>query len=314
MEYGSWWSKFSHVILCNRSVMFYLVPTCLIQLLCLIAPTTTTAVGTLSPQQLRRYEFRPQSTYTWPTNEQPRFQWNANSGYCGETSVQTALMRYGAWMSVFDIREVIAVVQPKLVDPTKTTTQQQQLLLGENDQATAAAVNMLYEEYSATSNPLNPAGNSDTTLFLAWMKKQIRAGYSVSFGVFTASGKPGAAGGQSTYDHIISMANIQSNYNDDLYHTDDILCFNDWYGGPSTDGTTFTCATTGTTNLCTPYCYSFSDKTFVTSRTSCDGGCIPWCLPDASNPGKHQFPPSTSYPPYAFRMSFMYIQTPYIFH
>ena len=244
-----------------------------------------TAISEAAQVDQRRYTFHPQSTYTWSPNEQPRFQWNANSGYCGETSVQTALLRNGGWMSVFDIREVIAAVQPKLVDPTKTATQQQQLLIGENDQATAAAVNMLCEEYSATGKPTEAAGNSDTTLFLAWMKKQIRAGYSVSFGLFTAAGKPGAAGGQATYDHIISAANIQSNYNDDLYHSDDILCFNDWYGGPTTDGSVFTCATSGTANLCTPYCYSFSDKTFITSRTACNSGSIPWCLPDAVNPG-----------------------------
>ena len=206
--------------------MCYMASSVLVVLLCI---TTVAAVSPLVDNQQRRHVFRPEASTTWPTNEQPRFQWNANSGYCGETSVQTALMRYGAWMSVFDIREVIAAVQPKLVDPSKTASQQQQMLLGENDQATAAAVNMLYEEYSSTGNPSNPAGNTDTTLFLAWMKKQIRAGYSVSFGLFTSSGKPGASGGQSTYDHIVSVANIQSNYNDDLYHVDDILCFNDWY-------------------------------------------------------------------------------------
>lgn len=101
----------------------------------------------------------------------------------------------------------------------------------------------------------------------------------------TRSSTSGAAGGQATYDHIVSVANIQSNYNDDLYHTDDILCFNDWYGGPTTDGQTFTCATSGTNNICTPYCYAFNDKTFVTSRTACNNGNLPWCLPDASNPG-----------------------------
>ena len=230
--------------------MVYLVPYYLVLSLCLIVIATAATTG----DHPRRYVFQPQSTYTFPTNEQPRFQWNANSGYCGETSVQTALLRYGAWMSVFDIREVIALVQPKLVDPTKTTTQQQQLLLGENDQATAAAVNMMYEEYSATNTPSSPAGNSDTTLFLAWMKKQIRAGYSVSFGLFTASGKPGAAGGQATYDHIVSVANIQSNYNDDKYYADDILCFNDWYVGP----TTFTPITTSLTIQDTHNTYSLS--------------------------------------------------------
>jgi hypothetical protein len=168
--------------------MVYLMENFRMLSLCLIAIATAAATG---DHYSRRHVFQPQATYTFTTDEQPRFQWNANSGYCGETSVQTALLRYGAWMSVFDIREVIAAVQPKLVDPTKTASQQQQLLLGENDQATAAAMNMLYEEYSATNKPSDPAGNSDTTLFLAWMKKQIRAGYSVSFGLFTASGKPG---------------------------------------------------------------------------------------------------------------------------
>ena len=223
------------------------------------------------PSRIRKFVFTPASSaFTWNSNEQSRVQWNANQGYCGETSVQTALLRFGAWMSVFDVRAVIAQVQPKIVNPSLTAQQQQQLLIGENDQATAAALSLRYEEYSAAGDPTQPAGNTKTADFLAWMKKQARQGFSVSFGVFTSSGKPGASGGQQTYDHIVSYASIQSNYNDDLYHADDILCFNDWYLGPNLDGS--------------PYCYAFSDTVFVTTRTSCDASGLVWCLPDAADP------------------------------
>jgi len=173
-------------------------------------------------------------------------------------------LHYGAWISVFDIRVVVAAVQPKFINPSKTAQQLQQLLVGENDQATAAALSIQYEEYSATGDPKKPAGNTKTSDFLAWMKKQARKGYSVSFGLF-ASGSS-----DTTYDHIVSYANIQSNYDDDLYHADDILCFNDWYGGPQSD-------------YKTPYCYTFSDTTFMTTRKGCDASSLTWCLPDATD-------------------------------
>ena len=146
------------------------------------------------PPKLRKYEFTPvfqSSAFTWSSKEQSRVQWTANQGYCGETSVQTALLRYGAWMSVFDIRAVIALVQPEIVNPKLTAQQQQQLLIGENDQATAAALSIRYEEYSAAGDATKPAGNTKTADFLAWMKKQARQGYSVSFGLFASSDKAG---------------------------------------------------------------------------------------------------------------------------
>ena len=75
----------------------------------------------------------------------PRTQWNANYGYCGETSFISAGLNYGQYLSQYDAR---AVASPNI----RQSLPDSQLLLGVNDVAAAK------RSYFTSLFPLNPSG------------------------------------------------------------------------------------------------------------------------------------------------------------
>ena len=117
---------------------------------------------------------RTRTPLTFPPTCAPllTLQWNNNGGYCGETSFQLALLDAGTWASQYTIREVVNAKKQSFADFNKRLPQQQQFLLSVNDLTTATGMNINATQYMASPDS-GPGGNTDTTVFLAWVKKQV---------------------------------------------------------------------------------------------------------------------------------------------
>ncbi len=150
-------------------------------------------------------------------NIPPRYQWDSNSGYCGEVSLISAGLYYGQYVSQYDAR-AIAI---------KNTPQNKgQLLLGMNDLYTAKQMHLSAIEW-------NTDAEQNTDQFLAWVKQNVVNGHPVAIGIYTneylfyTDTDPDA--GQPDYDHIVPVTGIGSNHPlaDPNYYADDVLYFSD---------------------------------------------------------------------------------------
>ena len=158
----------------------------------------------------------------------PRTQWNANYGYCGETSFISAGLNYGQYLSQYDAR---AIASPDI----RQSLPESQLLLGVNDVAAAATMHL-------TAVPFNTAQQTTTAQFLTWVKTNVTAGYPVVIGVYTNEyrfdGDTDPNAGDSEYDHIVPVTGFSSNRPltaPAVYDADDVITFNDngiWTGTP----------------------------------------------------------------------------------
>ena len=137
-----------------------------------------------------------QNTFT--LNLPVRFQWFNNSGYCGETSLISAGLYYGQYISQFLAREIAAGGNP---NPQSDT----QLLLGLNDNIAAEMMHLNFVQWSPIVN---------TNEFLTWVKAYVLNGFPVTIGVYTNEclfyDDCTATAGQSEYDHIVPVIGIQS--------------------------------------------------------------------------------------------------------
>ncbi len=168
------------------------------------------------------------TTYTTGTALPPRLQWNANYGYCGETSFISAGLFYGQYLSQYDARSLAS-------NKARQSLASSQLLLGVNDVAAAKAMHL-----SATA--FNTAAQPTSTAFLTWVKSKVMAGYPVVIGVFMNHyrfyGTTNLKAGDSEYDHIVTVTGITSTHpltSPATYYADDVLTFND-HGLWTTDG------------------------------------------------------------------------------
>jgi hypothetical protein len=148
----------------------------------------------------------------------PRDQWDANDGYCGETSFISAGMYYGQYTSQFTAR---AIASPGV--PQSDTSSQ--LLLGVNDLVAAQRMR------------LDAIGFYDRTQqnvpeFFDWVKSNLMRGRPVIIGVLNnvrilEEDPPGF----STYDHIVPVIGYGSarplTRNPDRAHPTDVLTFSD---------------------------------------------------------------------------------------
>src|SRR5580692_10667511 len=66
-------------------------------------------------------------------NIPPRYQWDANNGYCGEVSLISAGLYYGQYVSQYDIRALAIKNVPQ---------NDGQLLIGLNDQYAASQLHL----------------------------------------------------------------------------------------------------------------------------------------------------------------------------
>lgn len=124
----------------------------------------------------------------------PRLQWDANFGYCGETSFISAGLYYGQWASQYEVRAIAS-------DGIPQNRQNSQLLLGVNAMHAAKVMHLTIVRWNAASaSPLS---------FLAWVEQNVALHRPVILGVYTNEYKfyrhtnPNA--GDSSYDHIVPV-------------------------------------------------------------------------------------------------------------
>jgi hypothetical protein len=130
----------------------------------------------------------------------PRLQWNANFGYCGETSLISAGLYYGQYISQYTARAVAS-------DRTPQYRQDSQLLLGVNDRHAAIKMHL-------ASIVWKTASERSTDQFLRWVQRNIERGYPVTIGVYTNEyrfyGKTAPRAGDPSYDHIVPVTSVSS--------------------------------------------------------------------------------------------------------
>lgn len=138
------------------------------------------------PQLVPLLEFMP-----------PRIQWDANLGYCGETSFIQAGLLYGQYLSQYKVREILSGHQ---------SDEEDQLLVGANDQSAADLLKLTYVAFEPTEN---------TSAWLEWIKPHVLAGHPVTVGVLTnfdplffGQAEEALAPGQPEYDHIVNVVDI----------------------------------------------------------------------------------------------------------
>ncbi len=165
------------------------------------------------------------TTYNMSTGITARLQWNANSGYCGETSFITALMRNGGYTSQWTAR---AFAMPSGGSEASANSQ---LLLGSNghgitDLQVAQAMRLKAEDY-------NGSVETNTNDFLAWIKSHVLADETVIIGVYNNVPMLGESGsGDPIYDHIVPVVGVGSNHalsgsSASTYYNDDIITISD---------------------------------------------------------------------------------------
>lgn len=147
----------------------------------------------------------------------PRLQWDANYGYCGETSLISAGLYYGQYCSQYRAR---AIAAPRIPQNNPNS----QLLLGVNAGKAAAAMHLQAIEWKT-------ATQKTTEQFLAWVKQQILSGRPVIIGLFMNEfrfyGEKNRNAGDPDYDHIVPVTGISSaqplTKADQYFPTDTIL-------------------------------------------------------------------------------------------
>ena len=121
-----------------------------------------------------------------------REQWDANGGYCGETSFIAAGMTFGQYTSQFTARGLAAPGIPQ-AQPAS------QLLLGVNDQAAARAMRLAIRPYSEGGST---DGRSRAARLIAWMRDRMAHGARVILAVYAKGSR------DSEYDHIVPAVAI----------------------------------------------------------------------------------------------------------
>ena len=140
----------------------------------------------------------------------PRFQWNANDGYCGETAFISVGLKWGQYVSQWEARKL---AWPKEVrkkmrqgdENSKATSKKApyyQLLLGVN--AIEAAKNMHMQ-----AKNIKMPGRKNPLDFLAKIQGQLNRKHDVIIGVFDSLNKDG---GDQEYDHIVPILSIKSEH------------------------------------------------------------------------------------------------------
>jgi hypothetical protein len=136
--------------------------------------------------------------------------------YCGETSIISAGLYYGQYLSQYDARSIANPGVPQYLRSS-------QLLLTQNAARAAKRMHLLALTW-------NSADRSSAD-FLAWVKRNVMQGYPVAIGVYTNEyyfyGKGNPNAGDPSYDHIVPVVSVST---DSLTFSDNGL--NDPSTGP----------------------------------------------------------------------------------
>ncbi len=176
------------------------------------------------------------------TAMEPRFQWNANFGYCGETAFIGAGMLHGQYASQWTARALASPGVPQWRSSS-------QLLLGVNDVRAARAMRL-------EGRPYGNESQASAAQFLAWVKDRFLRGDAVIIGVFNNTRLLNEGGkGDPDYDHIVPVFGIGSArpLSGEGYHPTDTITISD--NGLHTIGRNI------------PYLYTYSFASFPRTRT-----------------------------------------------
>jgi hypothetical protein len=161
--------------------------------------------------------FTDATTFIWDSDMPPRNQWLSNQGYCGEVSCVMAGLKYGQYLSQYDVRDI------------STGSQQIYYLVGDNDLQATSRLNMVGIQYPNTCRV--DGFNTCAKQHLAWIKTMVRRGYAVTICVYYNQylfyNDTNSTAGYDDYDHIVTVTSIESQFDDDDYHPTDILVMDD---------------------------------------------------------------------------------------
>ena len=167
-----------------------------------LKPLVDDWVSLMMPERFRAvgewYEEFPQVADA----EVTRLQWDENSGYCGEVSIQSIALFYGTYISQYRVRAII--------DPT----QQQDTLVPHNSGPIFDALRLNYAAWNSDS------ARPQYQPFLVWVKGHLAQKHPVIFDVFSQGLD------DPDYDHIITATGFTSP-DTTRYHDTDTLVFND---------------------------------------------------------------------------------------
>ena len=172
--------------------------------------------------------------YVYPQRVTPRIQWDANFGYCGETSFICAGMSFGQYCSQYTARSLASYGMDQ-------ARQGSQLLLG-TDNALKTAREMRLQAFAFDSQV--PGSENDdvsdlvqaTHKFLATVKSNLLAGGVPIIGVFNNCDLLGEGKarnyGDGQYDHIVPIVGWVSHHplnqeRADQYIADDAVILSD---------------------------------------------------------------------------------------
>lgn len=157
-----------------------------------------------------------------------RVQWNANDGYCGETSLISAGLYYGQYVSQFDAR-VLANINFSPKD-----MQFYQILIGvpghktRNNNMELAAINM-HLHYTMFNN--YPFAKRTTKEFMLWVKNMVIRHYPTIIGVYENYSVFQQNDADQEYDHIVPVFGITSfsslKKRPQVYDHTDVIYFHD---------------------------------------------------------------------------------------
>lgn len=159
-----------------------------------------------------------------------REQWPNGGGYCGETSIQSIALFYGAWISQAVVRDVAGG----------------EVLLGVNDAKALDALHFAHASFSSTASQPQYQG------FMQWMKGELALGVPCIYGVYLTDGT-----NDPDYDHIMPATGVEF-LSLATYDPNDRLTFNDNFGDRLTrdfgtlSGTRASCAFSSTQGGCVP--------------------------------------------------------------
>ena len=117
-------------------------------------------------------------TSTYPIT--PVVQWWANSGYCGETSQVIAGMQYGQYLGQFDMRTIVTG-GPQTGCGQPGPSNNQYTPGSGNEISSAAAIGLNIQSFPTCASFANGACSQ---AYLAWIKTNLRAGFTVTFVAF----------------------------------------------------------------------------------------------------------------------------------
>lgn len=159
--------------------------------------------------------------YSYSHGIPPRKQWDANFGYCGETSFISAGLHFGQYCSQFTAR---SIASPGVAQDLEES----QLLLGANDEATARKMRLQAVAFSSDTQ-------RSTRALTDWVKDQTLKGHVVIVGLFNngiiLEEWDALSDGDPTYDHIVPVLGWGSNHVladfPSTVFSDDVITFSD---------------------------------------------------------------------------------------